>query len=156
MSETGASDELIELVFAALDHGIGSVSSSGGPLIPFILTEDEEGRRLARFVAETLEESLAQARRQAASSDAVRVAIAYDGYLTVEGEPMRSSSRHRIAAARRLSSSPSGIGRAAGCGSSAGSAIPPSPAWASRSSRRPEDARGSPVAGRTDLVLIQH
>lgn len=34
MSETGASDGLIELVFAALDHGIGSVSS-GGPLIPF-------------------------------------------------------------------------------------------------------------------------
>ena len=86
MSETGASDELIEVVFAALDHGIGSVSISGGPLIPFTLTEDGAGRHLARFVAETLEESLIQARTQVAASDADRVAIAHDGYLTVEGE----------------------------------------------------------------------
>ena len=37
------SQELIELAFAALDHGIDSVRE-GGPLIPFVMTESGEGR----------------------------------------------------------------------------------------------------------------
>ena len=75
----------MEVVFAALDHGIDSVRD-GGPLIPFVLAERAEGRDLARFAAETLEQGHAQARRHAGSSDAQRVAVSYDGYLTVEGE----------------------------------------------------------------------
>jgi len=85
VSEVPASEELIELVFAALDHGIDSVRE-GGPLIPFVLAESAEGRDLTRFASETLEEGHAQARRHAGSSGADRVAVAYDGYLTVEGE----------------------------------------------------------------------
>ena len=85
MSEIPASDELLDLVFAALDHGIGSVED-GGPLIPFVLAETAGGRELTRFAAETLEEGVAQARQHAGASAADRVAVAYDGYLTVEGE----------------------------------------------------------------------
>lgn len=86
MSEIPASDELMELVFAALDHGIDSVSE-GGPLMPFVLADVDEGRTLTRFAAERLEEGVAQARSQARESpEAKRIAVAYDGYLTVEGE----------------------------------------------------------------------
>lgn len=85
MSEIPASEELIEIVFAALDHGIDSVRD-GGPLIPFVLAERAAARDLTRFAAETLEEAHAQARRHAGASDADRVAVAYDGYLTVAGE----------------------------------------------------------------------
>ena len=73
----------MELVFVALDHGIESVAD-GGPLIPFAVIAD--GRELVRFAAETLEDGHAQARQHVRSGDALRVAIAHDGYLTVEGE----------------------------------------------------------------------
>lgn len=85
MSEIPASDDLMELVFAALDHGVESVTD-GGPLVPFVLVEGAEGRELTRFVADTLEEGQARAREHAAASGAERVAVAYDGYLTVQGE----------------------------------------------------------------------
>lgn len=86
MSEIPVSDELMDLVFAALDHGIDSVSE-GGPLIPFVLAEGAEGRTLTRHVTELLEDGLAQAREQVRGEPGLeRVAIAYDGYLTVEGE----------------------------------------------------------------------
>jgi hypothetical protein len=81
-----ASDEVADLAFFALDHAIDSVSA-GEPLVPFAVVEDESGRDLTRFAAETLEEGQANAREHVrAARDAVRVAIAYDGYLTVEGE----------------------------------------------------------------------
>lgn len=85
MSEIPASEELLEVIFAALDHAVESVKD-GDALIPFALAERAEGRTLTRFAAETLEEGQEQARAHAASGDADRVAIAYDGYLTVEGE----------------------------------------------------------------------
>ena len=85
MSEIEASDELMEVVFAALDHGIDSVRE-GGPLIPFVLEEAEEGRSLARFAAERLEEGVEQARAHASASRSDRLAVAWGGYLTVEGE----------------------------------------------------------------------
>ena len=75
----------MELVFVALDHGIESVAD-GGPLIPFAVMETADGRELVRFAAETLEDGHAQARQHVQSGDALRVAIAHDGFLTVEGE----------------------------------------------------------------------
>ena len=86
MSEIPASDELMDLVFAALDHGIDSVSE-GGPLIPFALAVGSEGRALTRYAAEALEDGVAQARDHARENPELNlVAIAYDGYLTIEGE----------------------------------------------------------------------
>jgi hypothetical protein len=86
VSEIPASDELLDLVFAALDHGIDSVSE-GGPLIPFALAETPEGRTLTRFATGHLEEGVAQAREHTREiPEATLIAIAYDGYLTIEGE----------------------------------------------------------------------
>lgn len=88
MLMTQPTGEDVDLAFLALDHGIDSITPpSGGPLIPFVMIEDAVGnRRLARFMASTLEDSLDQARRTAATeSDAARVAIAFDGYITLEG-----------------------------------------------------------------------
>ena len=85
MSEIPASDELIEFVFAALDHGTGMVKE-GGSLIPFVISETPKGQELTRFVSETLKEGREQAKQHASSSEADRVAVVYDGYLTAEGE----------------------------------------------------------------------
>jgi hypothetical protein len=52
------SPKLMDVIFLALDHGIESVKSSGGPLIPFVVTEGSE-RKLDVFVLEQLEEALA-------------------------------------------------------------------------------------------------
>ena len=85
MSEIPASEQLAELVFLALDHGIESVRD-GGPLTPFAVTEASDGERaLTRFVAETLEGGYSTAREHVAKSDAERAVVARDGYLTVEG-----------------------------------------------------------------------
>ena len=54
------SQELIDLAFAALDHGIDSVRE-GGSLIPFVMTESDEGRTLDRFASDLLEDAVAQA-----------------------------------------------------------------------------------------------
>lgn len=86
MTEIAASDALVELAFAALDHGLESVRDGDGPLVPFALTEGAEGRHLTRFAAELLEQGQEEARRHVRESDAERVALAYDGYLSVEGE----------------------------------------------------------------------
>ena len=60
MTEISASDELMNLAFFALDHGVESVKE-GGPLVPFAVIENADGRSLSRFVAETLEEGQEQA-----------------------------------------------------------------------------------------------
>jgi len=78
------SQELIDLAFAALDHGIDSVRESGGPLIPFVMKESGGNRRVDRFASELLEEALAQAiaHVQAVRSEpGTRHVLAYDGYV---------------------------------------------------------------------------
>ena len=82
-----ASDELMELVFLAIDHATDSVRQ-GGPLIPFTVTVSNGERQLRRFGAERLEDGLAQARRSVDQEKAslAAYAIAHDGYVTVQGE----------------------------------------------------------------------
>jgi len=81
------SQQFADLVFLALDHGIDSVRASGGPLIPFVVFEQEGTRELRRFVAERLEHSLQKAREDIAAfpPSVTAYAIAYDGFLTVQG-----------------------------------------------------------------------
>jgi nucleotide-binding universal stress UspA family protein len=88
MSEgIAASDELIDLALFALDHGVESIKDAGGPLVAFAVTEGPDGRNLVRFPTERVEEGPAHAREHIrGAGDPVRVAIAYDGYVTVEGE----------------------------------------------------------------------
>lgn len=86
MTDPNAHPELVDLAFLALDHGLESISA-GGPLVPFAIVEGADGRRLARFVCETLEEGQERARQHVRAVDDVeRAVIAYDGYVTVEGE----------------------------------------------------------------------
>jgi alpha/beta superfamily hydrolase len=78
----------MDLVLLALDHGVGSISDARGEaLIPFLLTQEDSGRSLKRFAGATLEESVAMARAHAATLPASVqvVAIAFDGFVTLEG-----------------------------------------------------------------------
>ncbi|WP_034227630.1 DUF3806 domain-containing protein [Actinotalea ferrariae] len=78
------SAQVHELASFALAHAVRSVVPEGGPLVPFTLLETAEGRSLHRFAGE-LGEAVEHARRHARGSGAVRVAVAWDGYLTGEG-----------------------------------------------------------------------
>ena len=80
--------ELLDLAFLALDHGIGSISDAGGEtLIPFVIWQDDSGRHLARFVEGTFEDSVALVRAHVAKlpAEAKLVALAFDGFITVQG-----------------------------------------------------------------------
>jgi hypothetical protein len=82
------SDELMDVVFTGLDHGIDSVRG-GGPLVPFVIVEQAGERKLHRFLAGTpddmdLEGSVEQAASfagHAISQSADRVVLVYDAYL---------------------------------------------------------------------------
>ena len=83
------SEELLDLVSMALDHGFGSISDGkSGPLIPFVLFETADGsRQLNRFVADDLQQSVQRALEHVEQLDhqVVRYAVAYDGYVTMSG-----------------------------------------------------------------------
>ncbi len=57
----------------------------GGPLIPFVITERNGERALARYVDETLEAGLARAIASIKANPKVaeRAVLVYDGYLTL-------------------------------------------------------------------------
>jgi hypothetical protein len=79
-----ASEMLLSLMFAALDHGIDSVRL-GGPLIPFVMIQRGEERGLTRFVSELLEDAVAEARKYIAENAATlqAYALTVDGYFTI-------------------------------------------------------------------------
>jgi hypothetical protein len=81
------SEKFADLVFLALDHGVDSVRASGGPLTPFIVVEQDGKRELHRFATERLEQGQQRAREAVAAlpSNATAYALAYDGYITVQG-----------------------------------------------------------------------
>ena len=85
--EIEMSEKFVDLVFLALDHGVDSVRESGGPLIPFVVYEEDGEIKLQRFVTDRLEEGPEQARQAIAASPASisAYALAYDGFITVEG-----------------------------------------------------------------------
>jgi hypothetical protein len=82
------SQRLADIAFFSLDHGIYSIQDGDGPLIPFVISENPDGKRkLDRYMADSLEESVAQARLAVSRlpSDVTAYAIAHDGYITLEG-----------------------------------------------------------------------
>ena len=82
--ETSAAtpDPLADLAMFTLDHALDSIEQ-GGPLIPLVLADTDDGRQGHRFMAATLEEGLAQARAFVGQNTAWRrAALAFDGYLT--------------------------------------------------------------------------
>ncbi|MGB4075835.1 hypothetical protein [Pseudomonas sp.] len=86
MSETSV--EMNDLMFAALDHAIASIENAG-PLVPFTMTISKAGdNKLTRFVLEMLEQGLeaAQAHIQNEKENLKTYAIAWDGFVTIEGK----------------------------------------------------------------------
>ena len=81
-----AKQELIDLIFIGLDHGIDSIKDSGGPLVPFVITDTSGERKIMRFVTENLEEGPVKARQHLTELiDKPNFAvIVYDGYITVK------------------------------------------------------------------------
>jgi hypothetical protein len=101
------SEKFADLVFLALDHGVESVRDSGGPFIPFVIFEQNGELGIQRFVTERLEEGPERAREAIAASPAnvTAYALAYDGYLTIEGAKfdailVEASERDRPAGVR--------------------------------------------------------
>lgn len=78
--------ELMNLVFAALDHAVGSIAEAGGPMTPFVVCAEGDKAELHRFVAATVEEGLERAREfiKHVGPEITQVALAYDGYATVD------------------------------------------------------------------------
>lgn len=77
-----------ELTFTALDHGFESIKEAKAPLIPFVMMQTNGGeRRLERFVTERLEEGVERAKRYVDehASDIAMYAVAWDGYVTLDG-----------------------------------------------------------------------
>jgi hypothetical protein len=79
--------EFNDLMFNALDHGIASIKENAAPLIPFVLYQNRTGEReLRRFITETLEQGLAEARNHILSKNLNinAYAIVWDGYITID------------------------------------------------------------------------
>jgi hypothetical protein len=83
------SDELLQLVFMALDYGIDSLSVDG-VLTPFVMVIHEDQRKLLRFVAEDMGAVLKQAKAMIydLGEDADQYALAFDGFVSVGDEKM--------------------------------------------------------------------
>ncbi|TFC85941.1 hypothetical protein [Cryobacterium sp. TMT3-29-2] len=85
MRET--SDGLMNLALFAIDHATSSVVPRGGPLIPFAVIEKDGDRDLHRFEVGRLEAMVAAGRHFVREqNDLDRVAFAWDGYLSLDGE----------------------------------------------------------------------
>ena len=78
------SPQVRTLAEIALSHALESVVISGSPMLPFVVLEDDDGRRLARFDGEP-GAAVDRARAHAAAADVPRAAVAWDGWLTVGG-----------------------------------------------------------------------
>lgn len=87
--EFDPSESFADLFFTAIDHGFRSIEDGSDPLIPFTLTVSTDGRRaLQRYYTGELQESVAQAQASITPDlpDVIMYAIAWDGYVTIDGE----------------------------------------------------------------------
>jgi hypothetical protein len=85
---TRLSEELLDLVLRALDHATRSIAF-GGAFIPFVMAESVARERdNERFPTDTRETALKMAREHISqlAADVQRVALAYDGSVTIGGE----------------------------------------------------------------------
>jgi hypothetical protein len=71
------------LVFA-MDSAVASLRDSDGPLVPFVVTKENDQPELHTFLEDSLEESLAAAKRFArVECRGVAAVLVYDGDLVV-------------------------------------------------------------------------
>lgn len=97
--------KLNDLIFKALDHAVDSVSG-GEALVPFVLTHSE----IHRFAADTFEQGKKEAENYIdVQKNEPTMVLAYDGFLTVDGEKFDAvfasgidrTTRERIVLAQR-------------------------------------------------------
>jgi hypothetical protein len=144
MSLVDRSKEFGDICFLALDHAFESVASGGGPLTPFtVVAEPGSERRLTRFVSERLELGVENAKSSIGPGQpATMYAIAWDGYVTVEGrrwdavfvEAGETSQQAAILLCQRYTQTKAGLFRKARCervGNPMLVANPPSRLWPS-------------------------
>ena len=76
----------MDIAFLGLDHGVNSVDG-GEDLVPFAMTDNGGGLVLSRFVADTFEQGLANAREHVrAATSLMRAVIVYEGFMTMDGK----------------------------------------------------------------------
>jgi hypothetical protein len=81
--------EFNDLMFLALDHGLSCIEDGNGPLIPFAMTHTKGGeRKLQRFVCDRIEEGIDRAKAfvEEHYNEISMYAVAWDGYITLEGK----------------------------------------------------------------------
>jgi len=86
--ELDASQPLMNMVVFALNFSVESTTATGDSFIPLVIKAAGEQVDVRQFLAETLEEGLAQARQsiENAPPEIERYVLAYEGLLTVEEE----------------------------------------------------------------------
>lgn len=83
------SEDLLQLVFLALDHAVQSVITSNGPLVPFAILDGPDGKRtLSRFATGRNPDEARHHARDHVARDAgcTKYAVASDGTLTEDGK----------------------------------------------------------------------
>ncbi len=83
------SQEFADLFFKAIDHGFESIKDGAGPLIPFSMTVSADGQlSLKRYVMDELQEAVARAQASITPEmpGVTMYAIAWDGYVTIDGQ----------------------------------------------------------------------
>lgn len=86
-NELGATEQVMNLMFAALDHALDSIRE-GGDLVPFRMSLSRDGERhLDRFAGAGIDSSRAAmlSSTQSLAADRVAYAIAAEGFITIEG-----------------------------------------------------------------------
>lgn len=78
-----ADKKLLDLMLFALDHGIESIKIKGkGPLVPFVVTENNGEKEVTRFFTVNLEDGLSEAIRYLKEERKCHYAVlVYDGFL---------------------------------------------------------------------------
>ena len=88
--ETTPEEELLnDITFMAIDHGMESIKDDAAPLIPFAIYFENKGeKKIERFLTERLEDGPDKAKERIDSlcGSISRFAIAWDGYVTIEGK----------------------------------------------------------------------
>jgi len=82
------SDQLLDLIFAALDVGIDTVRTTNGGMHPFLMTPGDDKPAFTRFVGDSMEDCVRMAHETAGQlpDDVPAYAIAADGYLPTDEE----------------------------------------------------------------------
>lgn len=83
-----AREELVELMFKGLDHGISSIQDSEGFLIAFALFQEGKEIKIVRFATEQIEDGPKQAEqylRTLVTKPELAI-IAYEGIVSIENE----------------------------------------------------------------------